>query len=576
LVASLFLGLGVTLNSFDVALVVPALGLAYVAGACAPPWRRLAHLGLGLGVAATVSLPWILAVDAVPRDARPYVASTMQDSELELLGLYNGLGRLTGHVPRTALPQPGAGQPGAGQPGAGLPSTGLPGAGLPGAGQPSAALPGAGQPSTGQLSTRQPSNRLPSAGQPSTGLASTGQPSAALPGAGQPSAGQPSNRLPSAGQPANGLLGGPQQAGPVVAEALLQAELGRPGPGRLFNATLGGQLSWFVPLAVIGLVVGVWRAGWGRPWGVRQAAVVLFGTWFVTEAMFFTTAAFFHRHYLVTMAPATAALFALGLAELWRAYRGPHPAGWLLGPAMLIGAVLQAQLVPYTLFDTGQRLTAAMVLGAGAAFLALFSLRLVAQRMRPATLAARVGFGVGVASLLLAPAAWTGMAVFDPYLSDLRGALPYAGPDEPGIWGSVPTTGFGFGGSKASIVRQTNAARSAEISYLLANRGQAKYLLLAGSAMLVEGEIVDSGRPALAVGGFGGTDPVLPEDQVERLITSGQVRFVRLGFPPGPGRPPQEPPSLRTWTMSHCRPVRPSAASPLVLGLFDCATAQPA
>jgi hypothetical protein len=168
------------------------------------------------------------------------------------------------------------------------------------------------------------------------------------------------------------------------------------------------------------------------------------------------------------------------------------------------------------------------------------------------------------------------MPVFDPYAADLRGALPYAGPDQPGIWGSTPTGGLGFGGSSTSAVRQAKQQRGVEDSFLLANRGSARYLLLAGSAQLVEAEIVDTGLPALAVGGFGGTDPVLAEAQTERLVTSGQVRFVRLGFPPSPSLPPQEPPAFRLWAMSHCQAVRPSATSPLIPGLLDCATARQA
>ena len=48
------------------------------------------------GVAAAASLWWVLAVDAIPSTVRPYVGGSKNNTELNLLIGYNGLGRVDG------------------------------------------------------------------------------------------------------------------------------------------------------------------------------------------------------------------------------------------------------------------------------------------------------------------------------------------------------------------------------------------------------------------------------------------------------------------------------------------------
>ncbi|MDP9365248.1 MAG: glycosyltransferase family 39 protein, partial [Chloroflexota bacterium] len=98
-------------------------------------------------------------------------------------------------------------------------------------------------------------------------------------------------------------------------------EIGAPGPLRLFNRQLGGQIAWLLPLAVVGLVAAWWQ---GRPglagWSIRSGrhrALVLWGGWLLTAAGFFSVASLFHRYYLVTMAAPIAALAGAGVDALW-------------------------------------------------------------------------------------------------------------------------------------------------------------------------------------------------------------------------------------------------------------------
>jgi hypothetical protein len=62
-----------------------------------PTWRtRILRAAVLAGVAAAASLWWVLAVDAIPSTVRPYVGGSKNNTELNLLIGYNGLGRVDG------------------------------------------------------------------------------------------------------------------------------------------------------------------------------------------------------------------------------------------------------------------------------------------------------------------------------------------------------------------------------------------------------------------------------------------------------------------------------------------------
>lgn len=97
------LGLGFLTKQLQVLLVVPGLALTYlVAG---PPRLRvrLAQLLAGLTAMVAAAGWWVLLVEAWPKDSRPYIGGSKNNSFLDLTFGYNGLGRLLGNQ-RDALP----------------------------------------------------------------------------------------------------------------------------------------------------------------------------------------------------------------------------------------------------------------------------------------------------------------------------------------------------------------------------------------------------------------------------------------------------------------------------------------
>lgn len=78
-------------------LVLPGFALAYLLFAPAAWSRRVLHL-LGATAALIVTAGWwVLTVQLVPADARPYIGGSTDNTVLDLAWGYNGLSRILGH-----------------------------------------------------------------------------------------------------------------------------------------------------------------------------------------------------------------------------------------------------------------------------------------------------------------------------------------------------------------------------------------------------------------------------------------------------------------------------------------------
>ncbi len=184
------------------------------------------------------------------------------------------------------------------------------------------------------------------------------------------------------------------------------SENGAQGFFRLLDAQLGGQASWLLALGLIGILA----AGWGfRPRGFlrmlparlqawrtsaearaaahlspQQTALVLWGLWTLTMAVFFSIAGFFHRYYLSMLAPGIAVLAGVGIVLLWRDYRAAAWRGWLLPIALVVTAITQA-IILQDYADYSRWMTPLVVVGSLAVAAVLVWQRLQQERLANAT-----------------------------------------------------------------------------------------------------------------------------------------------------------------------------------------------
>ena len=481
--AASLVGFGFLTKYLQAYLVLPAFALVWFVAAPGGIRRRVAGL-LAAAVAVVVSSGWWVAiVDLVPASSRPYIGGSTNNSVLDLVFGYDGLGRIFGQ-------------------GIGSGPTAAPGGPGPGG------FPGLG------------------------GLTGPG----GFPG--------PGGSTVPGGVPGGGPGGGAGFGG-------------LPGILRMFNDQFGGEISWLIPLALLALAVGlVVHRRAGRT-DRRLAAYLLWGTWLLVHVVVFSfMSGIAHPYYSVMLAPAVGALVGGGIADLWR-LRARRPIARLILATGLVGTaawgVVVLARVPSFLPGLG---LGALVLAVLAGLVLLVPPVVVDRRVQRAALA------LALAAALAGSTAFT-MATATRALA---GGDPTAGP-VAALGGARPVGDFG------------TATNTAMIDYLVANRGDATWIVAAqgsGNAAAIQ---LAAGAPVLTMGGFSGTDAAPTASQLRSLIASGQLRFVLVGSVGGPGGPGGPGGTgvreLSTWVSSACTAVTlPGSAGTSGGGaLYDCAGA---
>ncbi len=369
---------------------------------------------------------------------------------------------------------------------------------------------------------------------------------------------------------------------------------GEAGVLRLFNDQFGGQIGWFIPLAILSLAAGLWIHRRAARTDRRRAAYLLWGLWLGVHVLVFSfMSGIIHSYYAVALAPAIAALVGAGIVDLWRLRSRRIAAGVVLALGLGMSGWLSWQLLERTPgFAPSLGLVAMAVAVAAAVVVAL-----PAQAVR-AKLPA-VALGLGLVALLAAPMAYAADTVGTAY----TGGDPAAGPAVAGTGlgggngpvpgggnGAAPGGGNGFVGRNGlgpglapGIGGSTGNARPGDggagpgdnvnqalVDYLLANQGSATWLVAADSANQASAIQLASGKPVMAMGGFSGSDPAPTLEQLQAYIRSGQLRYVvgGSGGPGGGGRGGAVTSARAAWLAEACSVVEIGGTT-----LYDCAGA---
>jgi 4-amino-4-deoxy-L-arabinose transferase-like glycosyltransferase len=358
---------------------------------------------------------------------------------------------------------------------------------------------------------------------------------------------------------------------------------GEAGPLRLFNDQWFGEIAWFIPLALVCLVVGLWLRRYAPRTDLGLAGYLLWGGWFVVTAIVFCyMSGIVHSYYAVALVPAVAALVGAGLVDLWRLRIGARV--WLGGAAVGLACLATAwfgwQLLERTP-NFGAGVGSAAVVLAGLALLALVAASIPALRenvavRRLAVVAASVGLGAA----LLAPGVYALKTMDQAY----GGGDPHPGPGTPsgstglgGFGGGGPNGGFpggpivsgftGLPGDGGGVGGDTSD--TALLDYLVANRGSAAWIVAVNGSQEAGSIELATRLPVMAMGGFTGSDPTPTLDQLKSYIASGQLRFVMAGFGGGGfGGPGGGNSDLSSWVTRTCSAVNYGGYG--AGSLYDC------
>ena len=152
---------------------------------------------------------------------------------------------------------------------------------------------------------------------------------------------------------------------------------------------------------------------------------------------------------------------------------------------------------------------------------------------------------VGLAALLIAPVLWSTTP-----LTGGDAALPYAGPE------LLQRNNAQRPDDGAARARSNNTGNPALIEYLLANYNGETFLVAGSRANDVAPIILSTGKAAMAIGGFSGSDPILNADEFAQYVAEGKVRFVLGGGNGGPGNRPNDGGNdVTSWVQKSCSPI---------------------
>ncbi|MFI9009413.1 ArnT family glycosyltransferase [Actinosynnema sp. NPDC053489] len=370
-------------------LVLPAFTAAYLLAAPTTLPRRLLHL-LGAGLAVAASAGWFIAlVEVWPKDSRPYIGGSSNDSLWELAVGYNGLGRIFGGVA-------GGGAGGGGNLGFG----------------------------------------------------------------------------------------------------------GETGIGRLFGASMGAEISWLLPAALVGLVAGLWFTRRLPRTDRTRAALVMWGLWVLGNGVVFSLmSGITHPYYTVAVAPGVAALVAITGRELWRGRR--H----LAARVALAAVVAAAGFWGFALLQRfGEWLPALRWVVAAVTVLVatavVMGVRRVAVPALVTSALATAAFGVATAAT--------------PH----SGSIPMSGPASYSVDGGGGRGPMGQASDEVvELLRRTTGTWAAAT---VSAQGAAELSLASGKAVI-------------GIGGWSGGDPAPTLEEFQRYVADGRVGYFVTGGMRGEG-----------------------------------------
>jgi 4-amino-4-deoxy-L-arabinose transferase-like glycosyltransferase len=375
-------------------------------------------------------------------------------------------------------------------------------------------------------------------------------------------------------------------AAPDFVHVIFQHQHGGGAEKLLLPATVS-QVGWLYPLALCGVVFAIvaLRRRRGEVNRGSTATGVAITVWLALAAALLSAADIPHTAYFAAISVQVAVLSSVAILEAIRLYRAGNPRARLVLPALLAAEVGWTLVVLVLTVVAPLWLIIAVGIAGGAATAALAA----GIRAEPARRITRPAIAVGLAAVLLAPAAWSASTVdlsLDGSANDAYGG-PRIGSTigffrAPGTTAQTTTfTDFAVNWPQWVVPdRSLSPADSRLLAYLRARlAGHAsvprQFLLATTTWARAATLILGAGANVLPMGGFSGGLPSPTLDGFEHLVSSHRVRFVELpATVPAPRAHATETRQIERWVRAFCAPV--GISSPTTSGtvpgrtLWDC------
>ncbi|MFF5518443.1 ArnT family glycosyltransferase [Streptomyces coeruleorubidus] len=342
---------------------------------------------------------------------------------------------------------------------------------------------------------------------------------------------------------------------------------GETGWDRLFSSSVGGQISWLIPAALILLVAGLVATRKARRTSVTRGSFLVWGGALITTMLVFSyMQGIFHEYYTVALAPYIAPLIGMGSVVLWDK-RDKVWASLTLAAAMTATAAWGYVLLNRS-SDYLPWLKWFVLVGGLTAALGLIFAGRLGRRL------ALGAAGLGLVTALAGPAAYTLTTVNEGHTGSIvtagpavaggrggpgggggpdGGGFPGGGPNQQGRQGQgqgqlpgngFPGGGFPGGGQNQQGQSQQNgdggrmgggggmggllngASVGSEAKKLLeTDADQYTWAAAAIGAQNAASYQLSTGEPVMAIGGFNGTDPSPTLAQFKAYVEEGKIHY---------------------------------------------------
>ncbi len=379
---------------------------------------------------------------------------------------------------------------------------------------------------------------------------------------------------------------------------------GATGLQRLFSGEMGLEISWLLPAALILLACGVWLT-WRRPrTDLARASLIIWGGWLlITGATFSYMKGTIHPYYTVALAPAIAAVIAIGGTALWRRRSEPRGAA---ASAVLAAIVVVTCAWAVKLLGLA---SATAVAAIAVSVLALLAIGWVALRSRTGRrLAAAAGIVTAIA-VAIPVTSWAVQTAGTPHTGSIPTAVATSGSAGSGLGaggtaaggrpsgtapsgtkmgarsgsgtaerpggtsGSSPSTSQRPGGSGTPQSSTGTASGkvptgttvgggggggagggtvSSALKTALEKTTTRWAAATIGSDSAATLELETGGKAVMAIGGFTGTDPAPTLAQFKAYVAAGDITyFIATGQGAGGGGSSSVASQITSWVEAH-------------------------
>jgi 4-amino-4-deoxy-L-arabinose transferase-like glycosyltransferase len=308
------------------------------------------------------------------------------------------------------------------------------------------------------------------------------------------------------------------------------------GLPRLFTGEFGFEIGWLVPAGLIAFALVLVARGRAPRTDPARAGALLFGGWLLIDGLVLSfMKSMVHPYYCLSLAPAVAGMFAIGVHEMWL-----HRATWF-GRIGLLALILSTGVWSWWILGrNGEWLPALRwsILAVTVAAVVLMVATTAVQNRRRIAMGAAL---VGLIAALAGPTAYAMATIGQPH----QGGGPEVGPastDHNGMasWGQSKSDP-----QLAALLRATHTTWSAAI---------------VGSSAAAGMEL-STNTSVMAIGGFSGSDPVPTLAEFKDDVAKHKVTYFVINHGRGGAFGRRGHTDITSWVMSNFTPINTPTAT---------------